>query len=321
MSKITYVEHSGQGTATEGVGQFIPSENSTFPASIGPASTGDETTYQSGKITKLPDPGGSDYGYYNPAGPVSRKRGPHGVAGEKGYSGHIPAQGHTGEDYGNPTGTPIGINEPGKIVDVNTDGSGGGYGNFLVSKLKNGSFLKLSHLSKVYAKKGQDVGGGTVVGAVGNTGESYGPHLHLDYARKYTPANARVDQTMNPKRVTDKLGLGKASGRPVTEGYYKGGYVDKDGIVHKGEHVIDIDSSIPKVSPMLLAINAATDERGVLKAIRDYAPYEAIQSRMIPVPVEKMVPVPVPMPSNSGGGVGTIPVGRGVDTSALAAIG
>jgi len=65
-------------------------------------------------------------------------------------------------------------------------------------------------------------------------------------------------------------------GDHVHVAYNKGGYVDKDGIVHKGEHVIDIDSSIPKVSPMLLAMNAATDEKGVMKAISDFAPYEAL---------------------------------------------
>ena len=216
--------------------------------SLGLASTGDETTYQSGAITQIPDPGGSDYGYYNPAGPGSRKRGPHGVAGEKGMSGHIPAQGHSGEDYANPTGTPLGINEPGKIVDVNTDGRGGGYGNFLAIKLNNGSFLKLSHLNSVYAKMGQDVGGGTVVGTVGSTGLSDGPHLHLDYARKYTKANARVDQTMNPKRITDKLGLGKATSRPALEKHWKGGYTK--GYRHQAwlgergkEFVMDADST------------------------------------------------------------------------------
>jgi len=41
------------------------------------------------------------------------------------------------------------------------------------------------------------------------------------------------------------------------------------------EIVIDNDSSIAKVTPMLLAINAAKTEGGVMKAISDFAPYEA----------------------------------------------
>ena len=105
--------------------------------------------------------------------------------------------------------------------------------------------------------------------------------------------------------------------------FHKGGEVPGTGEraakLLGGEIVIDVDSAGP-AKDMLLAINQASGREGVMKAIRDYAPYEAIQSRMIPVPVEKMVPVPVPMPSNSGGVV-AIPVGRGVDTSALVAIG
>ena len=87
-----------------------------------------------------------------------------------------------------------------------------------------------------------------------------------------------------------------------------------------GEMVIDVDSAGP-AKDLLLAINQASDRRGVMKAISDYAPYEAIQSRMIPV--EKMVPVPVPMPVGSSGGGGMVVVGGGGEDpfSSLAAIG
>jgi hypothetical protein len=93
--------------------------------------------------------------------------------------------------------------------------------------------------------------------------------------------------------------------------YHKGGYVWKDGTVHKGEIVIDRDSSITKATPMLLAINAARDEKGVLKAISDYAPYESILSHTKNIIVEKMIPVPIP--SKSGGGVVVIGGGGGND--------
>ena len=72
---------------------------------------------------------------------------------------------------------------------------------------------------------------------------------------------------------------------------------------------------------MLLAINAARGEKGVMKAISDYAPYEAMQGNIVPYPIAKMVPVP--MPSNSGGVV-PIPMGGsagGRTTEVLAAIG
>ena len=83
--------------------------------------------------------------------------------------------------------------------------------------------------------------------------------------------------------------------------------------------VIDIDSAGP-AKDLLLAINQASGRDGVMKAIRDYAPYEAIQSRTIRVPVPKMVPVPVPMGSSGGGG--TVVIGDGQDPfEGLAAIG
>jgi hypothetical protein len=62
---------------------------------------------------------------------------------------------------------------------------------------------------------------------------------------------------------------------------------------------------------LLLAINQASGRDGVMKAIRDYAPYEAIQSRMIPFPVERPVPVSIPM--GSSGGSRTVVIGGGQD--------
>jgi len=53
-------------------------------------------------------------------------------------------------------------------------------------------------------------------------------------------------------------------------------------IAEKGkEIVIDNDSSVTKAAPMLLAINDAKDEKGVMKAISDYAPYEILSSKVI----------------------------------------
>ena len=72
----------------------------------------------------------------------------------------------------------------------------------------------------------------------------------------------------------------------VHVGYEKGG-MTLDGphmamIGEKGkEIVIDNDSSVSKVTPMLLAMNAAKDERGVMKAISDYAPYEHGAQQMV----------------------------------------
>jgi len=96
--------------------------------------------------------------------------------------------------------------------------------------------------------------------------------------------------------------------------YHKGGEVlgrgERWAKLLGGEIVVDVDSAGP-AKDLLLAINQASGRDGVMKAIKDYAPYEAIQSRMIPVPVERMVPVPIP--SKSGGGVVVIGGGGGSD--------
>lgn len=69
--------------------------------------------------------------------------------------------------------------------------------------------------------------------------------------------------------------------------FHDGGMVGGNGLVNSllktGEIVIDNDSSIAKVNPMLLAINAAKDEKGVMKSISDYAPYELGAQQIIMV--------------------------------------
>lgn len=68
----------------------------------------------------------------------------------------------------------------GKVIMVNTDGRGGGYGNFVVINHGNGFFTLYGHLSNVTVKAGQTVSAGEQVGNVGSTGFSTGPHLHFE---------------------------------------------------------------------------------------------------------------------------------------------
>ena len=68
----------------------------------------------------------------------------------------------------------------GKVIMANTDGRGGGYGNFVVLNHGNGFFTLYGHLSNVTVKAGQTVAQGEQVGNVGSTGFSTGPHLHFE---------------------------------------------------------------------------------------------------------------------------------------------
>ncbi|MDO4731044.1 MAG: peptidoglycan DD-metalloendopeptidase family protein, partial [Clostridia bacterium] len=69
----------------------------------------------------------------------------------------------------------------GKVIQVNSDGSwGGGYGNYVV--IDHGGTLSTlyAHMSGVEVKEGQSVAQGEVIGYVGSTGDSTGPHLHYE---------------------------------------------------------------------------------------------------------------------------------------------
>lgn len=86
---------------------------------------------------------------------------------------------HKGIDIGAPKGTPIKAAASGTVVSAST-GYNGGYGNYMVISHGNGIETAYGHCSALYVKPGQKVSQGQVIGAVGNTGRSYGNHLHLE---------------------------------------------------------------------------------------------------------------------------------------------
>ena len=69
--------------------------------------------------------------------------------------------------------------------------SGGGYGRNVVLDHGNGIESRYAHLKKVDVTVGQRVEKGDVVGLVGNTGRSTGPHLHYEVLVEGKPVNPR----------------------------------------------------------------------------------------------------------------------------------
>jgi len=59
-------------------------------------------------------------------------------------------------------------------------GCGGGFGNYVTVVHADGLATIYAHLSSTAVVVGQQVGAGQAIGAVGNSGNSYGPHLHLE---------------------------------------------------------------------------------------------------------------------------------------------
>jgi len=94
--------------------------------------------------------------------------------------------GHRAVDYAAAIGTPIRAVGDGKIMQA---GWNGGYGNF-VSIRHNGTYTtNYGHLSKFAVKKGASVKQGQVIGYVGSTGFSTGPHLHYEMVKNGVKVN------------------------------------------------------------------------------------------------------------------------------------
>ena len=94
-----------------------------------------------------------------------------------GAGSSIRRSAHTGLDIATSTGTPIVAAASGTVTFAGYKGS---YGNLLVITHANGVQTYYGHCSKLSVSTGQTVSQGQVVGAVGSTGNSTGPHLHLE---------------------------------------------------------------------------------------------------------------------------------------------
>jgi len=84
---------------------------------------------------------------------------------------------HEGIDIGAPSGTAIRAAAAGTVIYA---GWLGGYGNLVVVDHGNGLATAYGHQSSVAAGTGQAVSQGQVIGYVGSTGHSTGPHLHFE---------------------------------------------------------------------------------------------------------------------------------------------
>lgn len=85
---------------------------------------------------------------------------------------------HHGIDFTAPVGTDIYATGDGVVVEVKK--SRAGYGNRVVIDHGFGYKTRYAHMSRMFVKKGQKVKRGEVIGHVGNTGKSVGPHLHYE---------------------------------------------------------------------------------------------------------------------------------------------
>lgn len=99
------------------------------------------------------------------------------ITSRYGVSSSIRKSTHTGLDIAATTGTPIKVVADGTVIAASYNGS---YGNLVKVDHGNGVETWYAHTSKMYVTVGQTVTAGEIIAAVGSTGNSTGPHLHLE---------------------------------------------------------------------------------------------------------------------------------------------
>lgn len=100
---------------------------------------------------------------------------------------------HHGVDVAAKIGTPIKAMADGTVMVVKGgDGWNGGYGNLTIIVHENGTQTLYAHQSKINVTQGQKVTKGQVIGAVGSTGRSTGPHLHFEIRPGKSGINGRA---------------------------------------------------------------------------------------------------------------------------------
>lgn len=85
---------------------------------------------------------------------------------------------HAGEDIGAPSGTPILAADSGMATVIPDNGNG--YGNYIMINHGGGRVTLYAHMSSFAISNGATVSQGQVIGYVGSTGNSTGPHLHFE---------------------------------------------------------------------------------------------------------------------------------------------
>ena len=110
---------------------------------------------------------------------------------------------HAGTDIAAPTGTPVLATYPGQVTTANWQG---GYGLMVTLAHEEATQeSRYAHLSEIYVRPGQWVEQGTVIGRVGSTGFSTGPHLHFEWRHKTQEGWVAVDAGLHLEYALNNL--------------------------------------------------------------------------------------------------------------------
>ncbi len=133
---------------------------------------------QQGNAGDLPIKQGNGSMIWPVNGPIT------GAFGEQ-RPGHI----HAGLDISAPGGTPIHSAQAGKVVLMQGTGASGGYGNYTCVQHTASMSTCYAHQSRFGTSMGARVSQGQIIGFVGNTGHSFGNHLHFEVRVNGSPVS------------------------------------------------------------------------------------------------------------------------------------
>jgi murein DD-endopeptidase MepM/ murein hydrolase activator NlpD len=103
---------------------------------------------------------------------------------------------HAGLDFSAPPGTPVYATADGIVIEVSNSP---GYGRTVIIEHASGFMTLYAHMSTIRVKQGERVKRHAVIGGIGSTGRSTGPHLHYEVLSKSKTA-------INPKFFLSALG-------------------------------------------------------------------------------------------------------------------
>jgi hypothetical protein len=143
---------------------------------------------------------------------------------EKRITQHYKKGKHNGVDLGwrsNEEYNKVYANCEGMVAEVqdgmgNQKGATGtkSWGNYVYIKHPNGMYSRYAHLEKgIPVKKGQSVDENTVIGIIGNSGNSYGRHLHFEVAKKYSSTSRINPEPYLTKAIYEKTNTNKVKYR------------------------------------------------------------------------------------------------------------
>jgi murein DD-endopeptidase MepM/ murein hydrolase activator NlpD len=141
-----------------------------------------ESSIAAGDIIMVPD------GVISAPSSLGKKSGPQSYPVYAGYylrpiAGGRKSQGfhgNNGVDLAAPVGTPILASANGKVILSRTGGYNGGYGTYVVVSHPNGTQTVYAHMNRNNVRVGDQVTQGEIIGTIGLTGKTTGPHLHFE---------------------------------------------------------------------------------------------------------------------------------------------